>query len=195
MRSLWLAIRSGGRPGETDVQSSEPEAAAGTRLSGADEDEIRPQPVKPTPSQGPQAARGDGTGEVEHQEGGGGEGGRYRFPRSARISRASEIRPLTRLGERTRTGHFDVFVAASPSLRTRLALVVPKHGRNIVARNRLKRRMREAVRLVLLPSCTEGEAALDILIRARPEAYGLEYGLLKAEIGELATQLCSQSSS
>lgn len=191
MRSLWLTIRSGGRSRETDVPSSEPQAAARTRLSGADEDEIRPQPAKPTPSQGPQAARGDDTGEVAHQEG----GARYRFPRSARISRASEIRTLTRLGERRRTGHFDVFVAASPSLRTRLALVVPKHGHKIVARNRLKRRMREAVRLVLLPSCTEGEAALDILIRARPEAYGLEYGLLKAEIGELATQLCSQSSS
>jgi ribonuclease P protein component len=87
-----------------------------------------------------------------------------------------------------------VFVADSPALRTRLVLVVPKHGHKIVERNRLKRRLRESVRLELLPRCRDGEAALDVLIRAIPEAYDAEFGTLRTEIVELAEELCSHGS-
>ncbi len=88
-----------------------------------------------------------------------------------------------------------MFVAESPSLRPRLVLVVPKHRHKIVERNRLKRRIRESARLELLPRCWEQGVALDILIRARPQAYDADFGLLRNEIRELAEQLCSHSSS
>jgi ribonuclease P protein component len=88
-----------------------------------------------------------------------------------------------------------VFVTGSPALRTRLALVVPKHGRKIVERNRLKRRLRESARHELMPLCRDRGAELDILIRARPEAYEAEFEELMDEIKELAEQLCSQGSS
>jgi len=42
-------------------------------------------------------------------------------------------------------------VSASLLLHPRVGVVVPKHGRNIVDRNRTKRRLRELVRLRLLP--------------------------------------------
>jgi ribonuclease P protein component len=87
-----------------------------------------------------------------------------------------------------------VFVADSPALRPRLALVVPKHGHNIVERNRLKRRLREAARQELLPRCRDRGASLDILIRARKEAYDAGFELLQKEIGELAQLLCSPES-
>ena len=87
-----------------------------------------------------------------------------------------------------------MFVAESPALRPRLALAVPKHGHKIVERNRLKRRLREAARLHLLPRCLEHGVALDILIRARPAAYEAEFEHLKKEIVDLAEQLCSPGS-
>ncbi len=86
--------------------------------------------------------------------------------------------------------HLDVFVAASPALRVRLAVVVAKHGRKIVERNRLKRRLREAARVALLPRCRDAGAALDILIRAKPSAYEATYAELRDEISGLADHLC-----
>lgn len=88
-----------------------------------------------------------------------------------------------------------MFVTGSPALRPRLALVVPKHGRTIVERNRLKRRLREAARLELLPRCLSSGVALDMLIRARPEAYEIDFEQLMDEIRELAEELCSRGSS
>lgn len=99
---------------------------------------------------------------------------------------------MLRRGKRRRTSHLDVFVTDSPALRPRVALVVPRHGRKIVERNRLKRMLKEGARLKLLPGCRDRGAALDIVIRARPQAYEAESGQLLAEIAELAEQLCSQ---
>ena len=88
----------------------------------------------------------------------------------------------------------DVFVAESPVSRPRLALVVPRHGQKIVDRNRLKRRLRELARTVLMPRCLDAQANLDVLLRARPEAYTAAFEELREEIGELAERLCSRSS-
>lgn len=88
-----------------------------------------------------------------------------------------------------------MFVADSPALRPRLALVIPKHGHNIVKRNRLKRRLREAARQELLPRCRDCGVALDVLVRARREAYDAGFDALRSEIIELAEQLCSPGSS
>lgn len=88
-----------------------------------------------------------------------------------------------------------MFVAESPALRIRVAVVVPKHGRKIVERNRLKRRLRESARLELVPRCLDRGVALDVLIRARPSAYEAGFQGLRDEIRELAEMLCSPSSS
>ena len=117
------------------------------------------------------------------------------MPREARVRRRSEVRDLYRRGKRRRTEHLDVFVAESPALRTRVAVVVPRHGRRIVERNRLKRRLRESARVELLPHCADRGAALDVLIWARPPAYDAEFPQLRDEIRGLAEVICSQSSS
>lgn len=72
--------------------------------------------------------------------------------------------------------------------------MVPRHGHKIVDRNRLKRRLREAARLELLPCCWDGEARLDILIQARPQAYDAGFAELANEIKKLAIELCSPGS-
>ena len=102
---------------------------------------------------------------------------------------------MYRQGKRRQTDHLDVFVAASPFLRVRVALVVPKHGHKIVQRNRVKRWLRESARLELLPHCRDRKAAVDILIRARAGAYGAGFLKLREEIRQLAEQLCSRDSS
>ena len=99
-----------------------------------------------------------------------GGGGRQRLPRPARITASDEIRALFRRGKRNRTRHLDVFVSASPVSHSRLGVVVPKHRHAIVLRNRLKRRLKEIGRTELLPRLAEGGRALDVMLRARPEA-------------------------
>jgi ribonuclease P protein component len=59
-----------------------------------------------------------------------------------------------------------------------VAIVVPRHGRSAVERNRLKRRLREIVRLFWLPVAPPS----DLVIRARPEAYEIEFAELREGI-------------
>jgi ribonuclease P protein component len=97
-------------------------------------------------------------------------------------------------GERKRTRNVEVFFAASPVSHSRLGLVVPKHGKNIVMRNRLKRRLREIGRRVLLPSLDEAGAHVDVLLRARRSAYHADYEVLLAEVAGTVEELCSRGS-
>ena len=69
-------------------------------------------------------------------------------------------------------------VSASLSLSPRVGIVVPKHGQNIVDRNRTKRRLREIARVQLLPKV----ANLDVLIRAKPKAYTASFDQLAIQV-------------
>ncbi|MGH7502051.1 MAG: ribonuclease P protein component [Longimicrobiales bacterium] len=111
---------------------------------------------------------------------GGGE--RSGFPRSRRLTRGIEIRAIVGRGKRSRTAHLDVFVSASPVLHARAGVVVPRHGRRIVDRNRLKRRLREILRLHVLPRLDAAGLCVDVLARARREAYEATFDELKHEL-------------
>lgn len=110
---------------------------------------------------------------------------------------------LFRRGKRRQTRHLDVFVSASPVARSRIGLVVAKPrqktspGRKrvrgaAVQRNRLKRRLREVARTEVLPRLAESDLRVDVLIRARPEAYEAGFQPLRSELMEVAEWLCSQ---
>jgi ribonuclease P protein component len=86
---------------------------------------------------------------------------------------------VAREGKRIRTEHLDVRTVASPLRHARVGLIVPKHGRTSVERNRLKRRLREIIRLQFIPRLPP----VDLTIRARREAYN-------ASFAELRDQLC-----
>jgi ribonuclease P protein component len=126
-----------------------------------------------------------------------GEGGSARegfgLPRAARITSSEEIRTLFRRGKRSKTRHLDAFVSPSPAPFARLGVVVPKHRRGIVERNRLKRRLRELGRTVLLPGLGNHGAGLDVLLRARPEAYTASFAALRDELAALTEELCSRA--
>ena len=113
-----------------------------------------------------------------------------RFPPSSRIRLSEEIRTLFRRGERRRTAHLDVFLTASPVSRPRLGLVVPKHGRSSVERNRLKRRLKELGRTRLLPALWRAEKRTDVLFRARREAYEASFAELEGEVEEIVEEVC-----
>lgn len=79
------------------------------------------------------------------------------------------------------TAHLDVRISNSPLQHPRVGLIVPKHRQNAVDRNRLRRRLRELIRIELLPHLGQGDA----LIRAKPEAYEVSFGILQSEIGAI----------
>jgi ribonuclease P protein component len=116
------------------------------------------------------------------------------LPRAARIAKSTDIRRVLESGKRRRTAHVDVFVTGAPGERSRLGLIVPKHGRRIVDRNRLKRRLREIGRRHILPQLDDGGTSADVLIRARGRAYGADFESLAREVKEAVEGLCSDAS-
>ncbi len=96
-----------------------------------------------------------------------------------------------------------MFVSPSPVAYPRLGLVVPKprqkalkrsgriHGA-AVQRNRLKRRLREIGRRLILPELRAAGMAVDVLVRARPEAYEASFGELHDGLQEVTEELCSR---
>jgi ribonuclease P protein component len=121
------------------------------------------------------------------------EGTGFGLPRESRIARSAEIRLLFQRGKRRKTRHLDAFVSPSPAPFPRLGVVVPKHKHTIVERNKVRRRLRELGRTVLLPALRNSGAALDVMVRARPEAYTAPFEQLRDEIAHLAEELCSRA--
>ncbi len=119
------------------------------------------------------------------------QGGGFRLPRSGRIHKARDIRSLLRDGSRKKTPSLDVFFLSSSGSRSRWGLIVPKHRHSIVERNRVKRRLREIGRTRVLPRLREQGMALDVLVRARREAYGVGFRTLSDELQSMTEDLCS----
>ena len=117
---------------------------------------------------------------------------RNRLPRTRRITGSNEIRALFQRGKRSRTAHLDVFDSASPVAHPRVGVVVPKHRRNSVERNRLKRRLREVLRLEVLPRLVDHNAMVDVLVRARREAYNASFEQLHDELTEFVERRWSR---
>lgn len=67
----------------------------------------------------------------------------------------------------------------------RIGLIVPRFKHSAVARNQVKRRLRELARVQMLPT---GMLA-DIVLRIRPEAYNASFDSLAADIARALTQL------
>ena len=105
------------------------------------------------------------------------------------MRRTAEIRSLLRHGTRHRQGPLELFRARTAASRSRAGIIVPRYGHTIVERNQLKRRLRECVRTIWLPHAARGEDAQDILVRARPAAYGMSFGELREAFRQCAEDL------
>lgn len=81
-------------------------------------------------------------------------------------------------GRRRRLGVLDVLWADNTAGHPRMGLIVPRFQSTAVARNRLRRRLRELWR-------REVQAAVsgwDVLVRARREAYDASFAELRREL-------------
>jgi ribonuclease P protein component len=90
-------------------------------------------------------------------------------------------------GRCLRTQHLEVRILASPRFHPRVGFVIPKYRYSAVDRNQLKRRLREIVRtsvLAILP-------AVDVVIRARPNAYTASFSTLAEELFQAVSNLDS----
>ncbi len=81
-----------------------------------------------------------------------------------------------------RTGSLELRAVASLHALPRVGVVVPKYKHSSVERNRLKRRLRELLRLDLLPALDAFAAPLDVLVRALPSAYSRAFDGLQREL-------------
>jgi ribonuclease P protein component len=175
---------------EADIQAPQSQAGEQTRVSRPHGHEGWPQDLEPS-----QAARSRANRHQDRRESVVESPGRpERFPRGARIHSSSEIRRLLAKAHRQRTASLDVFVAASTSPRSRFGVIVPKHGRRIVDRNLLKRRLREIGRRDVLPTLEGRGACTDVLVRARTGAYQVDFDSLSRELNEAVEKLCSRAS-
>jgi ribonuclease P protein component len=111
-----------------------------------------------------------------------------RFSRAQRLSHAPDIESVRRTGKRVKSGLLDVRVTASPSSCARVGIVVPKYGHIIVERNRLRRRIREIVRVHMLPVLASVPPT-DVLIRALPRAYSASFDVLEREIDGIVARI------
>jgi ribonuclease P protein component len=197
LRPAILLTYGADTDGTADVQSAQPEAEEQAWLSRAHGDEGRAPRSEPSP-----ASRAEAPGRVGRPEAVDRtavaaplpDGGR-RLPRARRITRSADIRAIMTRGKRSGTANLDVFDSASPSSHPRIGLVVPKYRQTAVARNRVKRRLRELLRLEVLPRLEQCGALLDVLVRARRGAYGATYAQLRDELTGWTERRCLRVSS
>lgn len=84
------------------------------------------------------------------------------------------------------------FATPGRSARTRVGVSTSRQIRGAVARNRARRRLREAVRLHLLPDGSKAPASgitFDVVLIARPSALTAAFSEIEAEVGEFGARL------
>lgn len=101
-----------------------------------------------------------------------------RLPRAHRLARASDIRRCLTHGRRRRFEHLDMIWMDNQSGQPRMGLVVPKFQSSAVARNRLRRRLREIWRQDIQPR----QPAWDLVIKVRREAYTASFDALRSQL-------------
>lgn len=87
-----------------------------------------------------------------------------------------------------RTASLDVRAIASLHAFPRVGFVVPRYKHSAVDRNRVKRRLRELVRLHMLDGL-QAHDPLDVVIRVFPSAYGRDFAALRAELEQALRRL------
>ena len=81
--------------------------------------------------------------------------------------------------------HLDIAWRPNTKGHARTGIVVPRFGETAVARNRLRRRMREILRRDLLGAMP----AVDLVVRARHAAYTAGFPELRADLADAVARL------
>jgi ribonuclease P protein component len=102
-----------------------------------------------------------------------------------RLARGSDLTACWEQGRRWHTPHLDVAWRPNPAGHPRTAIVVPRFQFTAVARNLLRRRLREILRRHLLAALP----AVDLVVRAKRAAYAAPFAVLRAELTESVTRI------
>ncbi len=107
------------------------------------------------------------------------------FPRAARLLKRSDFERVYKQGRRHFSSHMTVFYlpqadAASPEQSARVGFTVGRVLGGAVDRNRIKRRLREAVRL--RRAVLKG-GAVDVVINPKKSALTVEFSVVLEEVG------------
>jgi len=113
----------------------------------------------------------------------------YAFPPSCRLHCRKEYDRVWKAGSRRHTPHFLIVIMNRPCGPIRLGLTVSRKIGGAVARNRVKRLLREFFRLAY--DCLPDSA--DIVVVAKKGAAELSYEMVKAELAFLTVVLQTPS--
>ena len=94
------------------------------------------------------------------------------------MARGADLKACWDAGRRRHLTHVDLAWRPSDTGHARFAVIVPRFHYTAVARNRLRRRLREILRrgpLAQLP-------AVDLVVRARRSAYHAPFAVLRSEV-------------
>ncbi|HKC48432.1 MAG TPA: ribonuclease P protein component [Gemmatimonadales bacterium] len=108
-----------------------------------------------------------------------------RYPPRARLPRGADLVQCWESGRRVRMRHLEMAWRPNSQGHARTGIVVPRFGETAVARNRLRRRVREILRRELLASLP----AVDMVVRARRAAYTARFADLRAELADAAARI------
>jgi len=112
--------------------------------------------------------------------------------RAARLRRSGDIKTLRAEGRSLRRASFSARLRRTDLSVTRLAVIAPGNGGGAVALNRARRRVREAFRIALRGrSSNAGNAGVDILVTARPEALHTEFTALRDDAASVLSETTS----
>jgi ribonuclease P protein component len=113
------------------------------------------------------------------------------FPRAARLLKHADFERVYKQGRRHFSTHLTVFYlrqaarassqAAVPEKGARIGFTVGKVLGGAVTRNRIKRRLREAVRL--RRSVLKSAGAIDVVINPKKSVLTLEFSVVLEEVG------------
>lgn len=109
-----------------------------------------------------------------------------------RLTRTADLELVRREGKRIRTASLEVRYLASLLHAHRIGIIVPRFRQTAVARNRLKRRLRELARRewpATLAHCTP----LDVVVRAAPSAYTADFARLASEMRSLGSRVAREA--
>lgn len=109
-----------------------------------------------------------------------------------RLTRTADLELVRREGKRVRTALLEVRYLASLLHHHRVGIIVPRYKHSAVARNRLKRRLREVTRTTW-PTLLAGCAPMDLVVRAAPSAYTAAYEQLAGELARLGARLVREA--
>jgi ribonuclease P protein component len=108
-----------------------------------------------------------------------GSGRRARFPRSSRLLRHADFERVYKQGKRHFATHMTVFyLGRTEGEGLRIGFTVGRVLGGAVDRNRMKRRLREAVRLNRPERCS----AVDVVINPKKSLLKAEFGVIQKEL-------------